>query len=130
MGSDGGTVIINQAASNCFPKVKPFCSVILSEAKEQRSGTVILSEAKELAFCIYTRCRHNEKIKSQQSGHLPSTPEPGVTHPWRSYFYRCIRSRSSASKKCMEDLHGFQDLTGPSAVLLILIAASVPNYIA
>ena len=42
-------------------------TVILSEAKEQTTGTVILSEAKELAFCIYSRCRHIAMINSQQS---------------------------------------------------------------
>ena len=80
MGSDGGSVIINQAASNFFPKVKPFCSVILSEAKEQLPvtfilsevkeqppGTVILSEAKDLAFCIYVWLQHSAMFNSQQS---------------------------------------------------------------
>ena len=47
MGSDGGSVIINQAASNFFPKVKPLCIFIMSEAKDQLPGTVILSEVKE-----------------------------------------------------------------------------------
>ena len=84
---------IYQPESNLFSKVKPFCSVILSEAKEQKTGTVILSGAKEqktgtvilsgakeqktgtvilsgakdLAFCIYSKGRHTAMFNSKQS---------------------------------------------------------------
>ena len=108
MGSEGDSesMAINQAESNLFSKVKPFCSVILSEAKEQKTGTVILSGAKDLAFCIYSKGRHTAMFNSKQSrsfASLRKTMDSGCVRSEVNSKHRmtmesgCVRSEGTAN---------------------------------